>query len=256
MLKLQRLSEKGSAAFRIWLRELGHNGSGDPAHLLQGNFIDDVPYDIEIDETKTFEYAYEIADYLNAQFQGAQLDQLMARDHDGIWEWLAIVYFRQIAPRRKAPERYIVDRSTGRSPLAYRNMLRSWFELVRVHGPHARFCLNSSVSEWSDMAEQLTARQGLARHEEFFSLASRLYLDSDLKTKRGAASVPTNRKKRQPRSRKGYGGLRRLITVLQRIDLTYDSAVMKMEELYQVIPTEFKKTFGNDIDSTSDAMNA
>lgn len=249
MLKLQRLNAEGCAAFRIWLRDLGHNGSGDPAHLLQGKFVEDVTYDIEFDEMKKFQYAHEIADYLNVQFHGVQVDQLMSRDHDEVWEWLAVVYFQQIAPKRKAPERYIVDRTTGRSPLAYRNMLRSWFELVRVHGPRARFCLNSSVSEWSDMAEQLTARQGLARHEEFFSLASRLYLDEHLKTKRGAASVPTNRKKRQPRSRKGYGSLRRLLTVLQRIDLTYDSAVMRMEELYQVIPTEFKKKFGNDVDS-------
>lgn len=248
MLKLSLLNDTGRSAFRAWLEDLGQNSTGDPRHLLEPEFTIEAPYDVEIDETLLFQEAHEIAAYLNDRLQGVSLDELMAPENDGLWEWLAVIYYRQIAPQRKAPERYIVDRRTGRSPLAYRNMLRSWVELQRVHGPAARLCMNSPVSVWSDMAEQLTARQGLVRNQEFFKLASVLYLDAELRTKRGAASVPARRKNRTRRSRKGYGGLRRLITVLQRIDLTYDSHVMKMTALYEVIPAEFKKAFGQDAD--------
>jgi hypothetical protein len=61
------------------------------------------------------------------------------------------------------------------------------------------------------------------------------------KLRRGAASKPKKLKNRKPGDKTGYGSIRRLAIALQRLNLTFDTEIMKYTEMAGVLPIEFAK---------------
>jgi hypothetical protein len=238
MTKTRRLTVEGLAAFGTWLAS--PVGDAPPAELLADDATTELFGDYEIDPARNFDSRFDFGVYLNERFSGADFNGLMSPDSDGLWAWLAGVYFRQIAGKgiRRA-EHYVVVRKGSAGSLAYRHAVRTPYELVHIHGVHARICLRSPMHTFGELTEQLASRQTIAHNRGFFKTVAELYLTEDGKLKRGASSKPKKPKDRKPGDSTGLGSVRRLAIALQRLDLTYDTEEMESEQMRAVLPKEF-----------------
>jgi hypothetical protein len=178
MIKTRQLTSDGLAAFSKWLEN--PVGETPPAELLDDEVMSEPFGDYEIDETCVFGTRFEFGKYLNEQLSGADFNGLMSPDCDGLWGWLAIVYFEQLAGNgiRRA-EHYIVMRKGTAGSLAYRQAARTSFELVYIHGECAQICLKSPIHTFGDMTKQLASRQAIAHNRGFFQTAFDLYLKDE-----------------------------------------------------------------------------
>lgn len=239
MIKTRTLNAEGIAAFSKWLEN--PIGKAPPAELLNSDTMTELFGDYEIDPSREFNSRLEFGTYLDGQLTGADFNGLMSPDSDGLWAWLAVAYFGQLAARgvRRA-EHYIVQRKGSAGSLAYRQAVRTSYELVHIHGQNAEICLKSPMHTFGDMTEQLASRQAIAHNRGFFQTAHELYI-KDGKLKRGASSKPKKPKERKPGDRTGMGSVRRLAIALQRLDLTYDTEVMGSPQMRMVLPKEFSK---------------
>jgi hypothetical protein len=239
VIELRKLTASGISVFKTWLES---GGSGTvPSILVSGPENTETVYGIQIDPDKIFENRYDFGCYLNEVFKDIDFTELMSRENDGLWAWLAVIYFGQLAPLKPAKFwNYIVTHVGPKGSLAYRQAARTSYELVKIHGEEANVCLAVKMSTWGEMAEQLTSRRTLVYNRGFFSAASTLYVRKG-KLKRGASSKPVKLKNRKPGVITGFGSARRLAIALQRLDLTYDTEIMGSTELIIVLPKEFAK---------------
>jgi hypothetical protein len=239
MIKTRVLNADGIAAFAKWLE----NPVGDepPQELLSSDSLTDEFGDFEIDPLREFETRLVFGKYLNERFSSADFNEMISPTSDGLWSWLALVYFRQLAKSKiRRGEHYVVVRKGSAGSLAYRHAVRTPYELVHIHGESALICLKSPMSTMGDMTEQLASRQTIAHNRGFFQAAYELYV-KDGKLKRGASSKPKKPKDRKVGDRTGFGSARRLAIALQRLDLTYDTERMSANQMMEVLPKEFAK---------------
>jgi len=237
MMETRKLTREGMSEFRVWLENpVGYN---TPAEI-ERDMVE--PFDrYVIDPERRFGSRYEFGVYLNDQFRDADFNNLMSPECDGLWAWLAIVYFNQLTANGiRREEHYVVMRKGSAGALAYRHAVRTSYELVYVHNNAAQICLSCPMDTWGELAEQMTSRQTLMRNPGFFKTAFVLYM-SEGRLRRGAASRPRERNGRNPRDRTGLGGIRRLAVALQRLDLTYDTEEMNPEQIKKVLPQEFSR---------------
>lgn len=239
MIKVRGLTEDGIRIFKQWLDS--PNGLPMPTGLIGGDDTTEVFGEFEIDPERTFDSRLEFGMYLKERFTGASFEELTSSGCDGMWAWLAAVYFAQLAAKgKRRSEHYVVTRKGVAGSLAYRHSVRTPYQLVYVHGEGAGICLNRSMSTHGELTEQLTSRQTLAYHKSFFQTAFHLYV-RDGKLKRGATSKPKKPKNRKPGDRTGFGGIRRLAIALQRLNLTFDTEIMRYSEMIGLLPKEFAK---------------
>ena len=213
-----------------------------PPELLCNPNLAAEAMEIEIDESQVFASHLEFGKYLSAVFAEHDMHKMLDQENDGLWDWLSVVYFGQLT--KATPLRYwhyVVERRGKRGSLAYRQMVRTSYEMYSVHGTTAKVCLNRPMNIWGEMSEQLTSRQNVARHKGFMDVAGSLYLKADGKLHRGAAVRPKRASKRKPGDKKGFGGARRLAVALERLDRVFDTEVMPAAQLRPTLPMEFSK---------------
>jgi hypothetical protein len=239
MIKTRKLNTEGLAVFSKWLES--PTGDAPPTQLLDDEAVTDLFGDYDIDPSLEFTSRLEFGKYLNERLSGADFNGLMSPDSDGLWAWLAVVYFKQLAAKgiRRA-EHYVVWRKGSAGSLVYRHAARTSYELVHIHGECAQICLKSPMHTFGDMTEQLASRQTIAHNRGFFQTAHELYV-RDGNLRRGASSKPKKPKDRKPGDRTGLGSVRRLAIALQRLDLTYDTEDMVPAMMKAVLPKEFSR---------------
>ena len=96
--------------------------------------------------------------------------------------------------------------------------------------------LHGPLHQHGDFSEQLASRMELITNRSLIEAVDRLYFSprpDGGTTKRGAAT----------RSRPG--NVRRLIVVVQQLDLTYDLYAMTSEQILSLLPSEFDAWRGN-----------
>jgi hypothetical protein len=240
MREVRRFTADGIAAFARWLEN--PVGNTPPPELVEDVSMTEPFGNYSIDPAHNFESRFDFGVYLNTQLSTADFSGLMSPDSDGLWAWLAVVYFPQLTAKgiRRA-EHYVVIRKGSAGSLAYRHSVRTPYELVRIHGRYAQLCLKSPMHTFGELTEQLASRQAIAHNKGFFKTASGLYLRGDGRLKRGASSKPKKPKDRKPGDSTGLGSVRRLAIALQRLDLTYDTEEMPSEQMTAVLPREFRK---------------
>ncbi len=239
MIELRRLNHLGLNLFGGWL-EIG-DSQLPPAELLNSSDYTDPVYSAQIDPHEVFESRYKFGQYLNQKLAAETFEDLMSENNDGLWAWLAVVYFKQLSAKgKRRKEHYIVTRKGSMGSLAYRQAARTSFELVHIHGDYSLVCLSVGMATFGDMAEQLASRQTLAHNRGFFQTAYELYV-RDGKLRRGASSKPIKVQLRQPKDKTGLGSARRLATALQRLDLTHDTEIMNATSIVAVLPKEFSR---------------
>lgn len=230
---LRQLNTLGLQKFEDYVRT---GAVGLPPLVLLRDPTTSEPVGINIAlEKKVFKDRFEFGEYLVNLL--APIDARLISFDRGLWSALALFWFDQLCPQdagghRKVAEayRYILSHDYKHY---YRHLVRTPWQLVRDHGPRAKFMLLSAKEDpkplrrHGEMVEQLGAIQSILRSPSIILLASRLY------------GNPATGRPKQGAAGKGAGSVRRLSAVLQQIDLTYDADALPTDRMLELLPKEF-----------------
>jgi hypothetical protein len=226
---LRKLNAKGISAFREYLASIraGAEFQTSPALLYVDDFSTAVRPRIEI-ERRTLKTKLDAATYLTTVLEPIESPSLTG--DAGLWSWLALFFFDQLAPlradgKRRPREDYHYVPSDRRPE---RHLLAGAYKLYKLHGEHARVLLHPAVHQHGRFIFDLDYRRDLLTNRGLIEVVDRLYWNGRTRRpKRGAASDD------RP------GSLRRLIAVAQQLDLNYDLYGMNADEMLSLLPDEF-----------------
>ncbi len=225
MTALRKLNGRGIAKFREHLADIrtGEAFQSNPALLYVDEYSAALQPRIEI-EQQTFKTKLDAATYLSRVLE--PIDGPRLPNDLGLWSWLALYFFDQLAPVRSDGKRrpredyhYIPDRRTER------HLLIGAYTTYKLHGQKSRLLLHPAVHQHGRFLFDLASRRDLMTNRGLIELADRLYWNPRTKRpKRGASSES------QP------GSLRRLIAVAQQLDFNYDLYGMSAQEILALLP--------------------
>ncbi len=183
---------------------------------------------------RPFATRFELAEYLVAHFEAAGF-RPSARDGE-LWAWIACLYFKEICPKNKAGKfepgaapRWI-PRSTDFRRY-YRHLVAGPYLIYTAHRDNPRRALAllcQRPGRPGDIVEQLASRQQIVTNPAIMQIATDCFVDRATGKQRTGANT------------KGKGGPRRLITVIDQFDLTWDLSMVSTEELGSLLPDEFR----------------
>ena len=229
-VKLHRFTEIGIERFDRFratsLRRL------DQLHAILRDVVcsDLAGSDIEV-ECRELSTRFAIGKYLHALFDHAIVPDLVT--DQGIWTWLSAFYFEQLCPPGSQPgDRARWVPAVGNYRQYYRHLLAGPFLIYRAHHDNpcrAMALLANPPHQHGDIVEQLASRQELVTNPSVMEAATKLYIDPETgRLKRGTGS-------------KGPGSPRRLVTILNQLDLTWDLYKLETQKLLDLLPAEFDR---------------
>jgi hypothetical protein len=227
---LRRLNARGVSAFAEYLRSIraGVEFQANPALLYVDEYSTPVIPRIDI-TLKRFARKMDVATHLATTLRPIETPALS--EDVGLWAWLALFYFDQLSPvgadgKRRPREDYHyipADLRRGRD----RHLLANPYRLFQLHGEHARVLLYPPIHQHGQFVYDLGYRRDFLTNRGLIEAIDTLYWNPRTKRpKRGAASD-------RP------GSLRRLIAVLQQLELNYDLYGMSAREILELLPHEF-----------------
>lgn len=249
MMHPRRLTEKGIERFQEFIDSMTTEEpeSYDPA------IVNDPAHSVKVEgdgaivpETCDFDSRFEAAVAIAEIIKKAELpDPALDR---GFWCWLSWVWFESLcapdkhgARRPRDSARWILSQEYNRY---YRHLLAGPWTIFNTHRDdpeRARCLLCTSVTSPGDLAEQIASRQELVSNPGLVGAATRLYYDKKTgKHKRGHVSNC----KIGGKTRGQPGTVRRLIEVVDQLDLLWDLYGTSFDEFMALIPDEFNKFVG------------
>jgi hypothetical protein len=248
MQPLRKLNEAGTAAFASYIEALkSGDTSPPPVQLLTDPSTSaPMPGGAVLDLQK-FSTRGDLGNYLVSALKSVPQAEL---DHNpDVWNWLALFYFDEICPAKASGKRKVgavaryllpsVAKGRMHAFRYYRHLVAGPYRVARQHPGGAKVLQVSPPSIFSDLNEQIASRQELAPNRAVVGAMDLLYFDaSTSKPKRGAG---TNTRK--------PGTMRRLIDVLDQLDLTYDLGALTAEELLEILPPEFDRWIGRNAEA-------
>lgn len=231
MRVVRRLNERGIVQFRSYLQRIreGLEFKPIPAILFDDEFSPRVMPVLPIDPRK-FVSKLDAAAYLRDVL--APIDGPSITADVGLWSWLALYYFEQLAPandaglRRPREDYHYIPSSDGWR--RDRHLLAEPYTLYMLHGDRARLLLYPAVHEHGQFIYDLGFRREFITNRGLIEAMDMLYWDTN-----------RSRPKRGTTTRSRRGNLRRLITVLQQLDFNYDLYGMTAREIIALLPSEF-----------------
>lgn len=230
MTALRTLNARGVAAFRDYLGSIraGSEFQASPALLYVEESSTPIQPRIEI-APKRFANKLDAAIYLANVLQ--PIDTPSLTGDAGLWAWLALFYFDQLSPigadgRRRPREDYHYIPDAGR--WHERHLLAGPYRIYKMHGMHARVLLHPAVHQHGQFVYQLGYRRDLLTNRGLVEAIDLLYWNARTKRPKRGATTETR-----------PGNLRRLIAVLQQLELNYDLYGMSAREILELLPEEF-----------------
>jgi hypothetical protein len=244
-LPLSRLTRAGIERYRSGLDALNAGDeflSESEVHsvLTESDTAKVLSAGVSIDGDRTFENKGGWAAFIDRVFDDAGLDPQEVRYDVGLWNWLSLLYHRQILPtdsdgsfRRPGPTAgYALD--PGSQPRSfYRHRLASPYWALKDHGSDAGGLLCSALNVWPDGHEQLYGAQERYMSPAVVEVWNKLYHDPKASSGWKERAVDTE-KDRYP------GTIRRFIIVWQQLESTYDLLSITGAGLEALLPDEFK----------------
>jgi len=236
--QFRKLNKDGIAAFAAYL-QIMRNGGTDPAPfqlLTDPTFSEEMEGTVTI-ERQVFKDSFERGSYLATALNSFDRRQI-AYDFR-LWSWLALYFLDDLCPADATGKRevledalYILGEKFNHQRY-YRHLLRTPWLAVADNGENGRILLiNKLGGKRSEISEQLASRQGVFGNGTVIAGAYMLYYDPNAKTfKKGAGG-------------KAGGSVRRLVSFIRQIDLTYDLRDCTPELFLSLLPSEFDKFKG------------
>jgi hypothetical protein len=226
MTALRRLNARGMDTFREYLRSIraGTAFQSSPALLYVDEFSAAVVPRIEI-AGRRFANKLDAARYLATALRTTDTSDA------GLWSWLALFYFDQLSPagedgRRRPREDYHYIPAEDR--WHERHLLAGPYQLYRMHGEKVRVLLHPAVHQHGQFIWQLGYRHDLITNRGLVQAIDHLYWNEKSRRPKRGATTETR-----------PGNLRRLIAVLQQLELNYDLHGMSAQEILALLPREF-----------------
>lgn len=231
MTALRKLNARGIAAFQEYLRSIraGSEFQSNPALLYVDELSTAIQPRIEI-APRRFANKLDVAVYLANVLQPIESPALAS--DAGLWAWLALYYFDQLSPigadgQRRPREDYHYITGAGRW-VHERHLLAGPYRIYRMHGERARLLLHPAVHQHGTFIYDLSFHRDLISNRGLIAAIDLLYWNP--RTKRPKRGATTSSRP---------GNLRRLIAVLQQLDLNYDLYGMRAAEILALLPDEF-----------------
>ena len=234
--RLRTLTRDGLREFQEYLSRARSGSDEEPPFdiLWSAGFSTRASALVELSRAREFADRLEFGLYLANLLGGMPEEEA---DGGGLWTWLALYYFDRLCPKQRgvrrvlADHRYVLPLETGAQDYRryYRHLVATPFRLVRMHGPVARAFLRTPLPVHGDYAEQLAARQEIVSNRAVVEAADCLYYSD-----KGSGGLKVGA---VDRSRPG--NVRRLIAVMQQLDLTYDLYGMTADDILSLLPDEF-----------------
>jgi hypothetical protein len=232
MPKMRRLNARGVEEFSAYLQRIreGADFQANPAILHVDEFSKRLEPAIDV-ERRQFANKLDAAAYLRTLLRG--LDSPSITKDVGLWSWLALFWFDQLAPKRddgkrRPREDYHYIPIENKDWRAERHLLAGPYRLYRDHGDRARLLLYAPLHQHGAFIYDLGFRRDLISSRGFLETLDLLYWDDRRRRpKRGATTES------RP------GNLRRFIAVLQQLDFNYDLYAMTAAEILALLPAEF-----------------
>jgi hypothetical protein len=210
-------------------------GHDDPMHLLEDPDLTEVVSigALEIvqlsDRRQTAEVMRSIVDGLDMSIDEVQRDV-------GLWTWLAMCWFDQLAPRlrssRTLRKRATLVLAADDFRTYYRHYLAGPWSIYMAHlddPDRAQALLCTKPWQPGEVVEQMASRQDIVSSPSVVQVVTNLYLDPESGShKVGAAG-------------KAGGSARRLADVLLQLDLTWDIHQMTPDDIIDLLPEEFDR---------------
>lgn len=233
MITTRIMLPEGEDKFREYIQTLRQNPSISRPDLNTEPFSREFSPQIEIDETKRFNTKMELARYVDKCLSNAGIRRENILGENGLWTWLAYIWFDQLAPARNNGLRDIKEEAKYICSSDYRDYYRHFiagpYSIYSLHGERNSWIfLYSPVCEHNDFIEQFASRQFIISHRNIVETITKLYLDTR-----------TNKPKRGAQSRNRKGNIRRFVSVIQQFELTYDIYSMSPEQILNLLPAEF-----------------
>ncbi len=184
---------------------------------------------------REFASRFDIAEYLYSLLSKIGLPEL--ENNLGLWTWLTAQYIDILCPLQKNSTRKINEAARYIPELSnykkyYRHLLLGPYLIYKAHADNparAMALLCQPVHVVSEVVEQIASRQEFITNPTIVQLVTNLYYDAPLQTmKKGTGG-------------KDPGSPRRLVTILQQFELTYDLYAMDIDEMTILLPKEFDK---------------
>lgn len=233
-MMLSRFTDFGIYLFNEYLDKLEEVPQKNiPKDLLTSNIYSEVltsEVDVCFFEHKT---RFSIARYLHTVLNETGLTDL-ERDIK-LWAWLTAFFFDILCPvdssgKRKLRERAAYIPEPGNYRRYYRHLLLGPYLIFRAHidNPERAMALLCKPPHIiTDIEGQIAASQELITNKSVVELTTKLYYDPSRKTtKKGAGG-------------KGPGSPRRLVSILNQFDKTWDLYATSTDELLKLLPKEF-----------------
>ena len=230
---VRRFTSAGIQAVHQFLDGVRDGGAEDPGHLLDDPGLTEVIADHELlpvelkDRRQTAELMSELVD-------GLDLPMDQVRTDVGLWTWLAMCWFDQLAPRMRN-KRILKGRATlvlaaDDFRTYYRHYLAGPWSIYTAHRDdpdRAQALLLTKPWQPGEVVEQIASRQDIISSPSLIQVVTTLYVDSETGKHKGGAAG------------KEGGSARRLASVLLQLDLTWDINAMEPEEIMALLPAEF-----------------
>lgn len=235
-VRIRRLNDEGLKRFHSFLDSFGGDSERPltdiDSVLTDLGTTEHVPGIVKADRDAVFTRRFDLAAYLYKRVPSLDLPD-PTRDV-GLWAWLALLWFEQLAP--------IEGKSRKVGELAKWIPQPGWkYYRHVVLGPYLLYSANEDRPERAmavlfnpphtpgELVGQLAATQDVAQSKAAIGAATELYYDPVRKEpKRGAGGS-------------GPGSPRRYRTVLDQFDCTFDLQSISALELLQMLPKEFAK---------------
>lgn len=232
-MKLKILTDKGKIVLNKLLNDMKNGAIVDvPDDLLEEYTVeayDKIDIQIEVDPSRKFKNRFELGKYLYELFRN--IDRKLLFNEPGLWNWLTYLWLDQLCPfsgeTRKVGElaRYIYD---SRYTKYYRHLILSSWDIYSLHGKNSKIMLYSPVYQTNDILEQLASRQNIITNKGLIETVYKLYWDNE-----------NNRPVTGASDRNRPGNVRRLVSVAEQLDLTYDLHTMPSDDIINLLPNEF-----------------
>jgi hypothetical protein len=233
MTNLRYLTPNGIKKFEQFITNLRQNNS----ELFELSELDHSPWSSEFEpeievEQKIFTTRTEMGQYLVELFIKADIKIEELIYNKSLWSWLAAYWFNSICPKQKDGTRKVRETARYLCSLDWRDYYRhlvsaTWFTYMQ-HGKNSRLCLHSPPYVHNDFMEQLASKQSIVSGKSIFEVADKLYWD-----------IQTRRPKINASNRNFPGNLRRFISVIWQLELTYDVYSISAEKIIELLPVEF-----------------
>jgi hypothetical protein len=234
---IRRLNERGLKFLEDYIARIAGGEKSNPpiAILSDDDWSEPVEFNIEIDD-RTFSTRFEMGEYLVELFRDINPQSILP--DTGLWSWLALYWFDQLCPAKadgtrkpSKPYNYILSQNYNHRP---RHALRTTWQLVNEYGDTVRFLLSKGPNERGELLEQLAARQFFIGCRGIVEAASRLYSDPARNTFKVGST-----------SQKRGGNIRRFISYLQQLELTYDLYTLPGDAIITMLPKEYSSFLGS-----------